>query len=275
MELFSRELDFSSVGTGARPVVLMLHGFYSSSTDWYSIVRRLGERCEARCYLVDLPNHGHSPHCDEFTLHGVRDSVLEWLDGLEEADLRGGVVIVGHSFGARVAFVLAERLAGRGLLRGYVMLDMSPFVNHRTDRMISIWHAMLLERMAGARRDGVEDIEAFLIEHKVDPLLAKGMVLPYRQMNLEVMARSVVPLSGELRDMETEEFWAGVGGERVLFLRGAQSPYMPDLAVNQLPNYFSNYEVCTIADGHHNLHHTHADELIGELERFYKSVLDE
>ena len=56
MELFFRKL-------GSGEPIIILHGLYGSSDNWYSIGRELAT--DHTVYLIDQRNHGNSPHHPE------------------------------------------------------------------------------------------------------------------------------------------------------------------------------------------------------------------
>ena len=56
------ELEFECFGeqhTGCP--LLILHGFFASARNWRTIARQLST--ERRVYVLDMRNHGNSPHC--------------------------------------------------------------------------------------------------------------------------------------------------------------------------------------------------------------------
>jgi pimeloyl-ACP methyl ester carboxylesterase len=112
VRLFHRDLG----GTG--PHLVVLHGFLGSSRNWQAAGRELS--AHFRVHLLDLRNHGDSPHAPESDYASMTRDIIEWLDenGLERAD------ILGHSMGGKVAMRLASRSPGRlGLL---FVVDIAP-----------------------------------------------------------------------------------------------------------------------------------------------------
>ncbi len=93
-------LHTSVVGDGER-TVFVLHGILGSGRNWRSICRALAtRRPEFRFVLVDLRNHGESsPAAPPHTL----ESCAQDLIGLGSPE-----VVIGHSFGGKVALTLAK-----------------------------------------------------------------------------------------------------------------------------------------------------------------------
>jgi pimeloyl-ACP methyl ester carboxylesterase len=99
--------------------VWFLHGFMGRGQNWQGFARRLVEqRPELSCRLVDLRKHGDSqelsgPHTIAACVADLRE--LARVDGAPN-------VVVGHSFGGRVALAYAE-----GGFRGQLwVLDAAP-----------------------------------------------------------------------------------------------------------------------------------------------------
>jgi len=101
----SLPLAHSVLGDG--PPVLVLHGLLGQSRNWQGIARSLAERY--RVFMVDLRNHGASPHDDEMTYPAMAGDVARLI---EEAGLERPAVI-GHSMGGNVCSLYAGVRPGR------------------------------------------------------------------------------------------------------------------------------------------------------------------
>lgn len=234
----------------AAPTIILLHGLYSSSGDWYSIARELSRQNGSTIYLIDLPNHGHSLWTQEHTYASVCQHIQDWIE--QQDFTAGSLILLGHSFGARVAMILAQRLAP--LLRSYAMIDMSPLIEPRSDRMVSLWHAMLLGRMVEASQTGVTNIKDYLIQHQIDPQLAQGLTLPYRQMNIKAVWEGVMNLRKELQAIQTPAFWQQLQDTRLLIIRAGESHYVPQDTEQLMIPIFRNAQIQTIPNASHNIH---------------------
>jgi esterase len=93
------QLHFRKFGSGC-PLII-LHGLYGSGDNWYTIGRKLSQYFTV--YLVDLRNHGSSPHNPTFNYrvmtHDIEDFFQE--ENIEKA------CIMGHSMGGKVAMGFA------------------------------------------------------------------------------------------------------------------------------------------------------------------------
>ncbi|MCB0782709.1 MAG: alpha/beta fold hydrolase, partial [Flavobacteriales bacterium] len=109
-------LHYRRMGEG-RPVVV-LHGLFGSGDNWGSVGRELAEDHDV--LLVDLRDHGRSPHTDHITYPLMAEDVHRLVTGLGLED----IILVGHSMGGKTAMVFAQHWPG--LLRHLVVVDISP-----------------------------------------------------------------------------------------------------------------------------------------------------
>ena len=94
-------LKTAVIGDGPTTVVVV-HGILGAGRNWRSFCRRLADRRpDLRIVLVDLRNHGSSPPA--LGPHTLESCV----DDLEE--LGRAEVVIGHSFGGKVALCWARR----------------------------------------------------------------------------------------------------------------------------------------------------------------------
>lgn len=86
--------------------IVLLHGIYGRGRNWQAIAQAIvAARPDYACWLVDLPYHGDSGP----GVHGdtVRGLALDLRDWLEDTGLVPDVVL-GHSYGGKVAMAYAE-----------------------------------------------------------------------------------------------------------------------------------------------------------------------
>ncbi len=103
---------------GEGPAVLFLHGLLGRGRNWASLARELARG--RRVLLVDLRNHGRSPHHPVTTYPAMAGDVA----ALIEARGFGRVALVGHSMGGKVAMVLACTRPDR--VERLVVVDVAP-----------------------------------------------------------------------------------------------------------------------------------------------------
>jgi len=130
LDIFHVEL-----GDPAAPVVLLLHGWPTSSIDWYTVAIKLSEKF--RVCTLDFPGYGLSAKPQGWGYSLARDAELADYYLAEVVGAESGVV-VGHDRGDSVALLHAARCAdGRAATRvthlvlsnGNVFLPMSNLTN--------------------------------------------------------------------------------------------------------------------------------------------------
>lgn len=109
-------LAYEDLGSG--PPVVILHGLFGSRRNWLTLARQLAT--EARVLVVDLRNHGDSPHAPSMYWDDLAGDVLHVLDrtGIDQA------LMAGHSMGGKVAMTFANRHRER--TRALLVLDIAP-----------------------------------------------------------------------------------------------------------------------------------------------------
>jgi len=110
------QLYFQHLGQGEPLIVL--HGLFGSGSNWRSIAAQLAERFSV--YLLDLRNHGKSPHHPQIDYPLMAADVREFI----AAERLDAAILLGHSMGGKVAMRLA--LDSPELVRKLIVADMSP-----------------------------------------------------------------------------------------------------------------------------------------------------
>jgi pimeloyl-ACP methyl ester carboxylesterase len=100
--LMTRPMPFAQTA-GDGPAVLCLHANASSSSQWRGLMERLAPRFTVTA--ADSYDSGKSPSWPSKHVIGLKDEAALMQPLLDAAD--GPVVLVGHSFGAAVALMLA------------------------------------------------------------------------------------------------------------------------------------------------------------------------
>ena len=129
------ELYFRKLGSGD-PLVI-LHGLYGSSDNWYSIGRALAHDNEV--YLVDQRNHGHSLHHPEHN-YGVMCSDLTEFFNRHNLN---ATIILGHSMGGKTA--LAFGLQYPEKVKKMIVVDISPFGYDQSHSQESTAHHRIIQ----------------------------------------------------------------------------------------------------------------------------------
>ena len=108
----------SALAWGEDPALVFLHGAQLNAHTWDGVLLHSGVPALA----YDLPGHGQSARMrpEDYTVSGIAEAVINQLG----RDAAKPFVLVGHSFGAMVAVVIAARRPS--WVQALVLLDATP-----------------------------------------------------------------------------------------------------------------------------------------------------
>lgn len=194
-------------GSGATEA-LFLHGFTGSRESFRHLAPLLGDVLHATC--VELPGHGATPLPDVAEA-GAWNEVLDTL----AQHLEGPAVVIGYSFGARLALGFTVRHPDR--VQRLVLESGSPGLRRPRDRARRRAADEALAKEL--ERDGVD---AFVSEWERKPLFAGLRALPE-------------PARTALRARRAGHSAQGLAGALRCLGQGAQPDYWPALASLKRP----------------------------------------
>lgn len=246
-------LFFRKFGDG--PTLIIVHGLYGSSDNWFSIGKELAKNFEV--FLVDQRNHGRSPHTDRHTYELMKLDLLEFMDGegIEKA------ILVGHSMGGKTVMSLAADHPDR--VNSLVVIDIAPksymklndFSAHVVDHL-NIMTAMLNMDFSKVktRKDADLQLSDSIRSPKVRRFLLKNLK---RDPNDSYSWRiNIGTLSSDLPSIMEEIVTGkyGITGFPVLFIRGEKSSYILDEDIPEIIKLFPFADFVTIPDAGHWMH---------------------
>lgn len=119
------KLNYKIIGSG-EPVII-LHGLFGMLDNWLTIAKNIQDQYQ--CILVDLRNHGKSPHDDEMNYQIMAEDVEELMHDLNIKE----AALIGHSMGGKVAMQLA--LSFPEAVTKLIVVDISPrqYPRHHDD----------------------------------------------------------------------------------------------------------------------------------------------
>ncbi len=250
MELFYRRL-----GKG-KPLVI-LHGLYGSSDNWFSIGKHLSAVREV--YLVDIRNHGQSPHHPVHNYTALRDDLHEFL--VEHSLFKP--VIMGHSMGGRAAMYFAARHPR--LIEKLIIVDISPCSykagnlhseTRQHERIVQALQSIDLDKItsrAEADRKLAETIQSPAIRQFLLKNLKTGNRKKFHWcLNLPVIEKNLPEILLGIDFLPpAPEFQMDFPA---LFIRGQLSGYIGDNDLKCIEHYFRNHKVVTIPGASHWVH---------------------
>jgi pimeloyl-ACP methyl ester carboxylesterase len=251
-------LHYRRLGTpGATPVVI-LHGLFGTSDNWGSVGKELAEPSSPDAppfdvYLVDLRDHGRSPHTESTSYPIMAADVHAMITELELKD----VVLVGHSMGGKVAMVFAQQWPH--LLQRLVVVDISP--REHENAHAHILEALLTADLSPGRSR--KEVEAHIATRVKEPGVVQFLMKNLYWRTEEQLAWR---LNAPLLKKDLPAILAAIGPERVLvptlFIRGGQSDYILREDMPAIAEQFPNSRVETISFAGHWVHAQAPDEVV-------------
>ena len=251
------QLHFKSHGEGF-PLVI-LHGLFGNLDNWSTIARQWAEHY--RVILVDLRNHGRSPHADEMTYPLMAQDVAAFLEeqGIDRCHL------LGHSMGGKVAMQCA--LDYPTLVEKLVVVDMAPRRYGRGhDDVFAALNALDPASLED-RREADAQMKPHMADKAVRMFLLKNLARDSEQgfkwrMNLEVLHRDYENLVEPVGTLG-QEF-----PRPALFVRGGNSGYIKDDDMEGIQYLFPAAKLVTLEGAGHWVHAERPDELYGLVKDF-------
>lgn len=251
------QLNFKQFGQG--PPLVILHGLFGTLDNWQTLAKQWSE--EYTVYLVDLRNHGRSPHVDSISYPEMAQDLAAFL----ESEWVHKCHLLGHSMGGKVAMQFA--LDYPDVVEKLVVVDIAPKKypaghNEIFAAMLSLDLNELTDRSQAAEqlnsRIGEPGVVQFLLKN-LSRVPGAGFAW---KMNLPVLYRDYENI---LQTVDGEPF----EGES-LFVRGAKSHYVEDTDWSTITTLFPAAELVTIADAGHWIHAEQPLELFTVVSNFLK-----
>ncbi|WP_061241317.1 alpha/beta fold hydrolase [Leptospira interrogans] len=268
VNLSFRKIDFQN-GKFFSPVcgpIIVLHGLFGSSKNWLSVGDFLSQYADV--YLLDLRNHGDSPHSSEHSIASMVEDIEVWVtkQKLEKP------VILGHSMGGLVSMGFA--LKNPNILSLLFIEDIAPrnYPFHYESELLCLR----------------TDVSGFKSRQEIDSALTK--ILPnafirnflemnlerlennggYRwKLNVEGVANSPM-LFQDFFDKYTNYPYTG----RTYFITGGVSEYFHKEDIEIARNFFPNSKFYLIPGGDHYIHFTKSFEFKKILESIFEKLDD-
>jgi pimeloyl-ACP methyl ester carboxylesterase len=225
--------------------VVVLPGLFGSTSNWRPMARRLAVKY--RVLVVDLRNHGRSPHADSMTYEEMAADVLMLLDKQDMAR----VALLGHSMGGKVAMSFALRYPQR--VGALLVADVAPvrYGRHMDDllsTLLALPIATLRDRNEAdaALAQNVEDerLRQFLLQN----LVREGEGFGWR-VNLKAIGSNMDSIVG-FPDFDPTSRYEGPTS----FLAGGRSRYVRPEHWDAITTLFPAARLTTLPEAGHWLH---------------------
>lgn len=253
MKLYSR-----IYGDGIQNLII-IHGLFGMSDNWNTLGKKIAKHF--RVYLIDLRNHGRSPHSQEFNYDVMCQDLFEYITDNSIVD----PIILGHSLGGKVAMKFAFSYADK--LKKLIVVDISPR-QYNTDffeSLLSMLYKLPLESFV--KRDEIDDVLSRTYDDSGMRLfLMKNL---YRNDRKEFAWRfNIDVLLESISNIQEADFIKGVCETPTCFIRGGNSNYITaedEIIINQ---HFADFSIVTLNGAGHWVHAEQPEQFYNEVMRF-------
>jgi len=261
LKLFYREY-----GEG-KPIIIA-HGLFAMSDSWVPVAKQLAKT--NKVYILDLRNHGQSPHSEFHTYDAMSNDFLEFMDNLniEKA------TFIGHSMGGKAVMQFANSYPER--VEKMIIVDISPRYYIHDDEFAkrTINHKRLLEVLQKVNlkdfKNRKEIINYFseyfndiFILQLIQKNITKNRVGEFKwKINVEALYSNLHEIVKEVKLTEN------VRNIKTMFVFGEASPYFIESDKHIIANYFNDAKIKIVKNAGHLLHIENEKEFIDYISLF-------
>ena len=254
------KLNYKVFGTG-EPMII-LHGLFGMLDNWRTVARMMENKYQS--ILVDLRNHGRSPHSDEMNYKVLAEDVLELINDLQ---LQSPVVL-GHSMGGKTTMQLA--LDHPESVKKIIVVDIAAKKYHRHhDKILKAIESINPSELT-ERAEAEEILRSHLGDDEANIQFLLKNIGRKPEGGFEWKANMPVLIS------QYDAIMEGIHSDSVfskpaLFIRGDHSDSLKDDDWPGIVKLFPHAELVTIANAGHWVHADQPQALIDTLIAFMES----
>ena len=239
--------------------LIVIHGLFGMGDNWNSLGKQFSKYCKV--HLIDLRNHGRSPHSADFNYEVMCEDILEYM---EDNNISNPIVL-GHSLGGKVAMKFAFTHPDK--IEKLIVADISPR-KYNTDfhqNLLRTLYKLPLEYFD--KREEIDEVISSIYEDKGMRLfLLKNL---YRIENKKFAWRfNIEVLLEKVSNIQEADFIEGVCSIPTHFLRGGNSDYINSTDELIINKHFSDFSIATIDGAGHWLHAEKPEQFYNEVMGF-------
>lgn len=236
------KLYFHVTGHG-HPLVI-LHGLFGSSDNWYTLSSFFSEKFKV--YIVDQRNHGRSPHSDIFNYRVMAEDIGNLLihEGINS------VYLLGHSMGGKTSMQFALTYPER--VDKLIVVDIAPKAYPpQHDKIFEALFALKLNRYK--TRSGLDSaLSENISDFAVRQLLLKNVSRDEEgnfkwKLDVQAIHKNYGKINEAIESVRKFN-------KPTLFIRGSKSVYILDDDIPLIKAIFPCAEFATVGDVGHWVH---------------------
>ncbi|MFN4762468.1 alpha/beta fold hydrolase [Gillisia sp. Q332] len=252
-------IDLHSTILGEGKPLLILHGFLGMGDNWKTLGNKFAE-AGFQVHLLDLRNHGRSPHSGEMNYEVMAQDINEYCTRYSLKNIG----LLGHSMGGKVAMQAAGTFPD--LVEKLIIVDISPKYYAPHHKQIMEGLATLKEAKLTSRSEAEKLLESFIKDDGTRLFLLKNLYWKTKgklalRLNLEVLNDKIEEVGKALPSKAHFE-------KPALFIKGEKSGYITKEDENLILHHFPNAEIVSIPGAGHWVHAEKMPEFYSEVMRF-------
>ena len=255
------KLNFRNFGS-ADTHLIIAHGLFGTLDNWVTLAKKYAENYKV--WLIDLRNHGKSPHVDSMTYNDMVDDILDFIDQHQIATF----CFMGHSMGGKVAMLFTEKYPER--IEKLIIADIAPKAYlPKHNEIIDALCALPLKEIE-SRQDANTFLSARIDEESVVQFLLKNLsrdkdTMGFKwKMNLDEIVKYYPDIIGSVNLIN-------VFDRPVLIIYGFKSNYINEEDFENFESIYSNVDFIGLDAGHW-LHAEKQSEFFEETSQFLESI---
>lgn len=246
MKLFYREY-------GAGKPLIIAHGLFGMSDNWIPIAKKLAEKFKV--YILDMRNHGKSPHSEIHTYEAMSKDIYEFIEDkkIEQA------TFIGHSMGGKAVLQFAENHPSN--VREMIIVDISPkeYIPSENFFKKALNHKLLLENLMkiklqdfNTRKKLSKFLETEIKNYFLIQLILKNIKKEKEGFQWKINLNTIYfHLDAMRKEIKLSK---NVKMIKTLFLFGGNSPYFRKEDKIFIKEHFINYEIKIVSEAGHLIH---------------------
>lgn len=236
------KLNYKLFGKEYKPLVI-LHGLMGSLDNWQTLAKRWSEHFPV--YLVDMRNHGRSPHSEVFSYDSMVEDIYEFC---VDHDLRE-INLLGHSMGGKAAMYFALRYPN--LVEKLIVADIAPKeYESGHDHIFNAMKLLPLDQIK-TRQDADDIMKKHISNDGIRQFVLKNLQRENDGYVWKLNLDAIIKNYDELMKFDSKGLQFP---HPTLFIKGENSNYINKDEFESFKTIFPNAALKTIEDTGHWLH---------------------
>lgn len=252
-------LNYKVFGEGD-PVVI-IHGLFGTLDNWQTIAKKLSK--DFMVFILDLRNHGRSPHSDDFNYQIMANDVQEFMENnwIYKAN------VIGHSMGGKVAMQLANQTPD--MVNKLVLVDMAPKPYEGSHE--EIFQAMFALDLATleSRKEADEQMRSQIPSYAVRQFLIKNLSINKDTQQYEWKINLPIIYNNYKHILDYTPITPPYEGP-TLFIKGETSNYIILEELETYRKYFPKATIKTVLQAGHWVHAEQPARFLETLTKFLR-----